>query len=167
MSSGAAFGDDVRRRKAGGDSGGAAGGVPEAGTRSNVTAHGYPRGRITAGAIWRFGRPHTIIGTTISIISVTACALDTTEQMTLAPVATALGLAIVTSLLMNVYIVGLNQMTDVAIDRINKPKLPVASGELTIAQGWRLVCASAVLSVGAGYLLGECSLPRVGADGCG
>lgn len=152
--------DDMRRRKGGGAVPRGASSAPSGDAKGTVTAHGYPRGRVTAGAIWRFGRPHTIIGTTISIISVTACALDTTEQMTLAPVVAALGLAIATSLLMNVYIVGLNQMTDVAIDRINKPRLPVASGELTIAQGWRIVYASAVLSVGGGYLLGEyCAHP--------
>ena len=31
----------------------------------------------------------------------------------------------------NVYIVGLNQVEDIAIDRINKPHLPIASGEFT------------------------------------
>jgi len=42
------------------------------------------------------------------------------------------------ALLVNVYIVGLNQMYDVELDKINKPNLPLASGDLTMKQGWGL-----------------------------
>ncbi len=42
--------------------------------------------------------------------------------------------ALLPALLMNIAIVGLNQLTDVEIDRVNKPYLPLASGELTIPQ---------------------------------
>ena len=42
--------------------------------------------------------------------------------------------ALVPALLMNVSIVGLNQLYDVEIDKINKPYLPLASGEMTQAQ---------------------------------
>lgn len=50
--------------------------------------------------------------------------------------AAAVGLiqALVPALLMNIAIVGLNQLTDVEIDRVNKPYLPLASGELTMQQ---------------------------------
>ncbi len=49
------------------------------------------------------------------------------------------GVAWVSCLLANVYIVGLNQITDVAIDRINKPYLPLASGALTRSQAQGIV----------------------------
>ena len=42
--------------------------------------------------------------------------------------------ALVPALLMNISIVGLNQLYDVEIDKINKPYLPLASGEMTPAQ---------------------------------
>lgn len=42
--------------------------------------------------------------------------------------------ALVPALLMNVSIVGLNQLYDVEIDKINKPYLPLASGEMTQSQ---------------------------------
>ena len=36
--------------------------------------------------------------------------------------------AVSPALLANVYIVGLNQLSDIEIDRVNKPELPLASG---------------------------------------
>lgn len=49
--------------------------------------------------------------------------------------AAALLQALVPALLMNICIVGLNQLYDVEIDRVNKPYLPLASGELSKQQG--------------------------------
>ena len=43
--------------------------------------------------------------------------------------------ALVPSLLINIYIVGLNQLHDVEIDRVNKPYLPLASGDLSVGAG--------------------------------
>ena len=51
------------------------------------------------------------------------------------------------ALLMNICIVGLNQVYDVRIDRVNKPYLPLASGEFSMQTGIALVC---------------CRLPRMG-----
>ena len=48
--------------------------------------------------------------------------------------------ALVPALLMNICIVGLNQVYDVRIDRVNKPYLPLASGEFTMQTGIALVC---------------------------
>ena len=47
--------------------------------------------------------------------------------------------ALIPALLMNICIVGLNQIFDVPIDRINKPYLPLASGEFTMRTGQSLV----------------------------
>lgn len=43
----------------------------------------------------------------------------------------------------NGYIVGINQIYDVDIDAINKPFLPVASGELSPGVAWMLCLAMA------------------------
>jgi homogentisate phytyltransferase/homogentisate geranylgeranyltransferase len=43
--------------------------------------------------------------------------------------------ALISCLAVNVYIVGLNQLADIEIDRINKPGLPLASGALSDKQG--------------------------------
>lgn len=50
------------------------------------------------------------------------------------PAAVALAQALASALLMNVCIVGLNQLYDVEIDKVNKPYLPLASGEMTMRQ---------------------------------
>lgn len=47
--------------------------------------------------------------------------------------------ALFPALLMNICIVGLNQIFDVPIDRINKPYLPLASGEFSMRMGKSLV----------------------------
>ena len=47
--------------------------------------------------------------------------------------------ALIPALLMNICIVGLNQIFDVPIDRVNKPYLPLASGEFSAGTGTSLV----------------------------
>lgn len=59
---------------------------------------------------------------------------------------------------MNVHIVGLNQIFDVEIDKVNKPYLPLASGEFTLATAIAIVTTSAVLSLGVGLLSGSAPL---------
>ncbi|PKI32808.1 hypothetical protein CRG98_046801 [Punica granatum] len=44
----------------------------------------------------------------------------------------------------NGYIVGINQIYDIGIDRVNKPYLPVAAGDLSIQTAWLLVIFFAV-----------------------
>lgn len=93
-----------------------------------------------AKAFWQFSRPHTIVGTSLSTLALGAIALFATPT----PFAwgSALGawlIAWIACLCGNVYIVGLNQVEDIAIDRINKPHLPIASGEFSKQHGLRLV----------------------------
>jgi homogentisate phytyltransferase/homogentisate geranylgeranyltransferase len=102
-----------------------------------------------------FSRPHTIIGTTLSVLALAILAALQTGTAA-APIDVAA--VVVGSLAVNVYIVGLNQMTDVDIDRINKPWLPLASGALTMRQGRALVAGSAVLAGVIGLIVGPYAL---------
>lgn len=88
-------------------------------------------------AFWKFSRPHTIIGTTLSVWGLFAIALAGTP-LSLADLQSVL-VAWVACLCGNVYIVGLNQLEDIDIDRVNKPHLPLASGEFTRSQGEAIV----------------------------
>jgi homogentisate phytyltransferase/homogentisate geranylgeranyltransferase len=54
----------------------------------------------------------------------------------------------------NIYIVGLNQLEDVAIDKINKPHLPVASGEFSRSQAKGIVIITGILALVLALLLG-------------
>jgi homogentisate phytyltransferase/homogentisate geranylgeranyltransferase len=102
-----------------------------------------PIARTRAGALWRFSRPHTIAGTTLSVAGIYAIAAHELGYGS----AFHLFWTLVAALSVNVFIVGVNQLTDVDIDRINKPRLPLASGELTLPQGRAIVAASGILPV--------------------
>jgi homogentisate phytyltransferase/homogentisate geranylgeranyltransferase len=91
-------------------------------------------------ALVEFTRPHTIIGTTLAVwVLYVVAAADAHRQS----LSTAL-LAYVASLAVNIYIVGLNQLTDVEIDRINKPYLPLAAGTLSRSAAIAIVAGSGV-----------------------
>jgi homogentisate phytyltransferase/homogentisate geranylgeranyltransferase len=45
----------------------------------------------------------------------------------------------------NVAIVGVNQITDVEIDRVNKPHLPIAAGVLSVRAAWAIVAVAAAV----------------------
>jgi homogentisate phytyltransferase/homogentisate geranylgeranyltransferase len=95
-----------------------------------------------ADALWRFARPHTIIGTALSIAGLYAIAVaeDANRRG-----AWDLAATLVAGLAVNVAIVGVNQLTDVEIDRVNKPYLPVAAGDLSPAAAKRIVAACTVV----------------------
>jgi homogentisate phytyltransferase / homogentisate geranylgeranyltransferase len=97
--------------------------------------------------LWRFSRPHTLVGTAASILGIYAIA--TAELPGVAP-GDGLGdlaLTLLAGALVNVYIVGLNQLEDVAIDRINKPHLPIAAGDLSLRQGRRIVAVAGAVAI--------------------
>jgi homogentisate phytyltransferase / homogentisate geranylgeranyltransferase len=106
--------------------------------------------RVRPTAVMGFSRPHTVIGTTVSITAlyVLAWVLPVDAAPSLASLLSALG----AGLAVNIYIVGLNQLTDVELDRINKPWLPLPARTLSVAQARWIVAGSAVLALGAAAL---------------
>ena len=69
--------------------------------------------------LWRFTRPHTIIGSAIAIPSIFLLAAPTYQNFFTIRSLASLLYAVIPALFMNLYITGLNQMTDVEIDKIN------------------------------------------------
>lgn len=100
-------------------------------------------------AFWKFSRPHTIIGTSLSVIGVFVISWTVVQDGGANPILNpfSLWLPLVACLAGNVYIVGLNQIEDVDIDRINKPKLPIASGEFSRSDAWGIVVFAGSLSI--------------------
>ncbi|NJR68785.1 MAG: homogentisate phytyltransferase [Synechococcales cyanobacterium CRU_2_2] len=101
-------------------------------------------------SLWDFSRPHTIIGTTLSVLALAAMALVSAKSVAWPSFSIALGqilAALVPSLCANIYIVGLNQLEDIEIDRINKPDLPLASGAFSVAEGRWIVSVTALLAL--------------------
>ena len=99
------------------------------------------------GALWRFSRPHTIVGTTVSIVALYLIAVDTLPGLTLGGGLWDLWWVLVAGLAVNVYIVGINQLEDIEIDRVNKPFLPLAAGEMTVEYARGVVIACAAIAV--------------------
>lgn len=108
-------------------------------------------------ALWRFARPHTVIGTVLSVGGLWAIAIAEGGTVAVAP----LVLAWAACLAANVYIVGLNQLTDLAIDRINKPELPLPSGQMSVRTGRVVVGTGLVLSVVLAWAAGPWLLAAV------
>ena len=95
-------------------------------------------------ALYKFTRPHTIRGTILGSIAGTIRALaDTPGAIASARWSVMLPrafLGMIALLLGNAFIVGINQIYDEGIDKLNKPFLPVASGEMSKRAAW-LTCA--------------------------
>ena len=100
--------------------------------------------------LWRFTRPHTLIGSAIAIPSIHLLSASSISTIFSTQFVYSILYALIPSLLMNVYITGLNQLTDVNIDKINKPTLPLASGDLSMMEGVIIVLSCLAVSLGMG-----------------
>ena len=112
---------------------------------------------------WRFTRPHTFVGTALSVPALHALAAPSADLVLTPAFAASVCAALGPALLINVFITGLNQLCDVDIDRVNKPHLPVASGELAVRDG-ALIAAAALAGaalLGCDARLGSEPLRRV------
>lgn len=99
--------------------------------------------------LWKFSRPHTIIGSIISIFTLytIVCQQQQTQNLQL------LAIAIIIGITCNVFIVGINQIADVEIDQINKPSLPIPAGVLSIREAKFIVGTSLLVSLGLALYL--------------
>jgi homogentisate solanesyltransferase len=118
---------------------------PEAISRAKEeAAAGSIKARLRA--LYKFTRPHTIRGTILgSIAGTTRALLDTPGSIASANWGIMLPRAfvgMVALLLGNAFIVGINQIYDEDIDKMNKPFLPVASGEMSKRFAWIAVIVS-------------------------
>ena len=106
------------------------------------------KGALTA--IYKFTRPHTIRGTILaSVMGVARVLSEVVTDGTFSAIAWAnllptAACGMLALLLGNAFIVGINQIYDVDIDRVNKPFLPVAAAELSVKRAWLIVAGSLV-----------------------
>ncbi|MEO1435556.1 MAG: homogentisate phytyltransferase [Bacteroidota bacterium] len=106
-----------------------------------------------------FSRPHTIIGTTLSISTLYLLAMGFSDRSDWH--LSTLLLTLLACLGANIFIVGLNQITDVEIDKINKPYLPLASGDFSMRTGYWIVGISIFISLFIAFILGRYLLATV------
>ena len=93
--------------------------------------------------LWHFARPHTVLGSAISICTLYVMVTHGNADHHVLLLAAALVMGITC----NIFIVGINQIADVEIDRINKPRLPLPSGDLTPVQAYWIVALCALTSL--------------------
>ena len=94
--------------------------------------------------LWQFSRPHTIIG---SVCSITALYIMATAQFALLAHWELYAGTLVAALACNLFIVGINQLVDVELDKINKPYLPLAAGSLSLAGAKIILIVSLIISL--------------------
>uniref|UniRef100_A0ACD5Z8D7 Uncharacterized protein n=1 Tax=Avena sativa TaxID=4498 RepID=A0ACD5Z8D7_AVESA len=108
-------------------------------------------------AFYEFCRPHTIYGTIIGITSVSLLPMTSIDDFT---VTVLLGYieALAAALCMNIYVVGLNQVFDIQIDKVNKPGLPLAAGEFSVTTAVYVVLTFLIMSFSIGIHSGSAPL---------
>lgn len=90
----------------------------------------------------RFARAHTVVGTSLSLLTLYLIASRVMGQHDW----WLFGFSLFSCLCANVYITGLNQLTDIEIDKINKPYLPLASGVYSLQKGKWIVGVCGVVA---------------------
>jgi homogentisate phytyltransferase/homogentisate geranylgeranyltransferase len=116
-----------------------------------------------ASVLWRFSRPHTLVATAASILGIYVLATAELPAVGLGDGLADLALTLFAGALVNIYIVGLNQLEDVEIDRVNKPRLPIPAGQLSIHQGRTIVALCGATAVLLALTQGWVELVAIGA----
>lgn len=109
-------------------------------------------------ALVRFSRPHTVIGTVVSIVALYTIVCDRAGHA----LPLLLASALLAGIACNLFIVGLNQVADVDIDRINKPYLPLPAGALSMGQARRIVRGALVVALSVALFVSPWLLLVVG-----
>ena len=99
-----------------------------------------------ARAIWEFARPHTIVGTSVTAVGIYVIAMNGLNSAVIQHLG-GFFFALTAGLLTNLFIVGINQIFDIEIDKVNKPYLPLAAGTLSMSIAWILVIFAALGSL--------------------
>jgi homogentisate phytyltransferase / homogentisate geranylgeranyltransferase len=102
-------------------------------------------------AFWKFSRPHTVIGTNLQLVTALLLAHGITQVMSIQVM--QLMLTWIAAMALNIFVVGINQVIDVDVDRINKNYLPLASGEFSPTTGVAIVMVCAALALALSFML--------------
>src|SRR5688572_12714977 len=118
-------------------------------------AVGSPGLMTSRGRLWlEFSRPFTLVAPALGFASgaVTAAGAVPREpwstDLVLYPV-----LGLLMAAVLNAASNALNQIYDLEIDRVNKPKRPLPSGRLTMADAWRFTIAAYVVALILAWLV--------------
>jgi 4-hydroxybenzoate polyprenyltransferase len=100
-----------------------------------------------ASALKEFARPFTLAAPALGVLSGGLTAIGAAPRETWHPALIGWPLlGAVVAALLNAASNGLNQIFDLSIDRINKPRRPLPSGRLSIASAWTFTAGAFVLA---------------------
>ncbi|MFM6277108.1 MAG: homogentisate phytyltransferase, partial [Dolichospermum sp.] len=112
-------------------------------------------------SFWKFSRPHTIMGTSLSVLGLYLITLGVTSTNFSSLHIGQILATWIACISGNIYIVGLNQLEDIDIDKINKPDLPLAAGEFTKGQGQLIVIITGIVALAVAWLTGPLLMAMV------
>ncbi|KAL5776042.1 hypothetical protein ACOSP7_008968 [Xanthoceras sorbifolium] len=99
-------------------------------------------------ACWSFMRPFSLYGNVVVSASlVTRSWLLENPSLITSSLLLKASYGLLALIFVNGYVSGINQIYDVNIDKINKPYLPIAAGQLSVKFAWSLVIFYAVTGV--------------------
>ncbi|KAH9798905.1 homogentisate phytyltransferase 1 [Citrus sinensis] len=101
-------------------------------------------------ALYRLTRPYTWASIIVGVLSVSMLAVQSPTDLTATYFIEVLK-SMVPAIMMNNFVNAINQLSDVEIDKVNKPHLPLASGDFSIAEGIAIAIGSPMMK----YVLGR------------
>ncbi|PKA59734.1 Homogentisate phytyltransferase 1, chloroplastic [Apostasia shenzhenica] len=105
-------------------------------------------------AVYEFTRPYAAIASIVATISSCLISIENQSDISL-PFFIGILKALAYIFCINTYCSAVNQLYDIEIDKINKPYLPLVSGELTIGTGIAIALATALAVLGIAYFSGS------------
>ncbi|GLT76843.1 hypothetical protein SLA2020_484780 [Shorea laevis] len=102
-------------------------------------------------AFYEFTRPSAVVLNVILVTTSSLLPVQTIKELSPALFAEIFKVVVATTS-MFVYIAGVNQLNDVEIDKINKPYLPLASGDFSIEAGVAITFAALSMSLVMGIM---------------
>ncbi|XP_042492929.1 homogentisate geranylgeranyltransferase, chloroplastic-like [Macadamia integrifolia] len=112
-------------------------------------AYNGPFGKLYA--FYRFTRPYAAIGTGLAVTSVSCLPVETISDFTPTFFIEVLK-AVIATILAHIYVVGVNQLYDIEIDKANKKLVPIASGIFSIGTAKAIVWIVTLLSLSMGVM---------------
>ncbi|KAL8209434.1 hypothetical protein R6Q57_006166 [Mikania cordata] len=104
--------------------------------------------------LYRFIRPYAAVGTVLSVLSMSLLTVQKLSDFS--PLFfLKLMQALVGGMFMQMYVCGFNQICDIELDKVNKPSLPLAAGELSMTTAIIVSSLSAIMSLSTAWIVGS------------
>ncbi|XP_042481399.1 coumarin 8-geranyltransferase 1, chloroplastic-like [Macadamia integrifolia] len=102
-------------------------------------------------AFYRFIRPYAAIGVALLVASISCLPVETIADLSPTFFIGVLK-ALIPTLLAQIFVVGVNQLYDIEIDKANKKQLPIATGAMSIGTAKAIVWIVTLLSLSIGVM---------------